>query len=255
MRIGCCCDITEAEIAHAAGFDFIECKVVSLLPETNDEAVAGVMAQHCASPLPTAAFNVFLPRDLKIVGPDVDSTRIARYVDTALSRVQQLGAEVVVFGSGAARAIPDGFSAQEAHAQTIRFLQRVAGAAEQHDLTVVIEPLNRQESNTILSVAEGVELAKAVNRPSIQLLADFYHMDEEQEPLAHLTDYGAWLKHIHVADTGRGAPGTGEYPYAEFAERLQQAGYTGMISIECRWRDFAAEARPAVEFLRKAFNG
>jgi sugar phosphate isomerase/epimerase len=172
-------------------------------------------------------------------------------VDSALARVHQIGGEVVVFGSGAARAIPDGFALREARRQTIRFLHRVADAAERHGVTVVIEPLNRKESNTILSVAEGVNLAAEVNRPSIKVLADFYHMDEEFEPLTHLTQYSDWLKHIHVADSGRGAPGSGQYPYTEFAERLHRAGYDGMVSIECRWRDFATEARPALEFLRQ----
>jgi sugar phosphate isomerase/epimerase len=136
----------------------------------------------------------------------------------------------------------------------VSFLQRVAEAADRNQITVVIEPLNSKESNTILSVAEGVELARLVDRPSIKVLADFYHMDEEQEPLAHLTDYSEWIKHVHVADSGRGAPGSGQYPYAEFAQRLQRAGYNGMVSVECRWDDFTTQARPAVEFLRRTLQ-
>lgn len=251
MQIGCCGNIEDAPIAYAAGYDFIECKVTSLLPEECDRTVADIIAQHQASPIPVAAFNVFLPRDLKIVGPIVDMPRIERYVDNALARVHAIGAKIVVFGSGAARDIPENFARSEAQRQTVSFLQRVATTAEQYGITVVIEPLNRKESNTILSVAEGVELARAVNRPSIRVLADFYHMDEEQETLAHLTTYGEWLKHIHVADSGRGAPGTGEYPYREFAERLRTIGYEDRVSVECRWQDFAAEARPAQEFLRR----
>ena len=254
MQIGCCCTIEDAPIAKAAGFDFIECKVTSLLPEESDAAVADIIAQHKASPIPVAAFNVFLPGDLKIVGPTVELPRIERYVDNALARVHAIGAKVIVFGSGAARDIPEGFARSEAQRQTVSFLQRVATTAEQYGITVVIEPLNSKESNTILSVAEGVELAREVNRPSIRVLADFYHMDEENEPLAHLTTYSEWLKHIHVADSGRGAPGTGEYPYAEFADRLRTIGYEGMVSIECRWKDFASEARPAQEFLRRTLK-
>lgn len=251
MRIGCCCNIEDAPIAHAAGFDFIECKVVSLLPEETGDAIAALIDQYKASPVPVAAFNVFLPREMKIVGAEVDTPRLIRYVENALERVKEIGAETVVFGSGAARNIPDGFSVAEAREQTIAFLHHVADAADRNAITVVIEPLNRKESNTILSVAEGVELARAVNRPSIQVLADFYHMDEEGEPLAHITEYAGWLKHIHVADTERLAPGTGAYPYSEFAARLHQANYSGMVSIECRWRDFEAEARPAMGFLRR----
>ena len=85
------------------------------------------------------------------------------------------------------------------------------------------------------------------------MLADFYHMDEEQESLDHLMQYKEWLAHIHVADTDRRAPGTGAYPYATFVDKLAQAGYDGMVSIECRWEDFAAETGPACAFLQQVF--
>ena len=106
----------------------------------------------------------------------------------------------------------------------------------------------------INSVAEGVEFAKAVNRPSIRVLADFYHMDEENEPLETLLDNRDWLAHIHVADTGRLAPGTGVYPYARFVDLLRHADYDGMVSVECSWKDFVVEAKSAVEFLRSVFG-
>jgi sugar phosphate isomerase/epimerase len=254
MRIGCCCNIEDASIAYAAGFDFIECKVTSLLPEESGDAVSTILAQHKAAPVLVAAFNVFLPGAMKIVGPTVDAARIGRYVDNALARVQEIGSEIIVFGSGVARAIPDGFPAEEARKQIIAFLHRVADAAEGTGITVVIEPLNRKESNVIHTVAEGAALAEAVSRFDIQVLADFYHMDEEQEPLAHILDYQRWVKHIHVADTGRRAPGLGHYPYAEFADILRQSGYEGMVSIECRWENFQAEAAPALEFLRQTLT-
>jgi sugar phosphate isomerase/epimerase len=254
MRIGCCCNIEDAPIAHAAGFDFIECKVTSLSPEENGDAVSAILAQHKSAPLPVSAFNVFLPGNLKIVGPEVDSTRMSRYLDNALARVYDIGGEIVVFGSGVARAIPVGFPAEEAQKQIIDFLHQVADRAEKTGVTVVIEPLNRKESNVIHTVADGVKIARKVNRPNIQVLADFYHMDEEAEPLAHLLEYAEWIKHIHVADTGRLAPGLGEYPYAQFAGYLRQTGYDGMVSIECRWHDFQAEAGPALEFLRRTLG-
>ena len=123
------------------------------------------------------------------------------------------------------------------------------------DVTIAIEPLNRNESNIINSVAEAADIARQVDRPSIRVLADFYHMNEEREPLSRLSDYGAWLAHVHVADSSRLAPGTGDYPYPAFVSELRRAGYAGAVSIECRWQDFASEAGPSVQFLRRAFGG
>lgn len=254
MRFGCCCSIEQAEVAHAAGFDYIECTVVSLLPEATEPMFAPVLEKYQAAPVPVAACNVFLPGDLKVVGPDVEWPRVEHYVRTALRRVRLVGANLVVFGSGKARMVPEDFARADAEAQLVDFLQLVGDVAQAHAMTVVIEPLNRKESNILNSVAEGVALAERVNRPAIRVLADFYHMDEEQEDLRALLDYKDWLAHIHVADTGRRAPGTGSYPYAQFVELLDQAGYDGMVSIECRWEEFAAEAGPACRFLHQVFG-
>jgi sugar phosphate isomerase/epimerase len=254
MQFGCCCPVEQSKEARAAGFDFIECTVVSLQPEADEATFAPILARYQAAALPARAFNVFLPRDLKVVGPEVDWKRVEAYVERALQRVRLIGGQVVVFGSGGARSIPDGFARNEAEEQIVRFLRMTSDRAEALDIVIAIEPLNRRESNVINSVAEGVEFARRANRPAIRVLADFYHMDEEGEPLSELEAHGQWLAHIHVADSDRLAPGSGNYPYADFVRRLKGIGYgfaaNQMVSVECRWRDFAAEAPAAVRFLR-----
>jgi sugar phosphate isomerase/epimerase len=255
MQIGCCGAVERGPVAQAAGFDYLEGPLVSLLGDEDEAAFAPVLAAYRASPLPVRAFNIFLPRDLKVVGPEIDRERLQRYIRVTLARAQTIGARLIVFGSGAARQVPEQFPRDQAIAQLVQFLRSVAEVAAATGITIAIEPLNRKESNIINNVAEGVELARQVDRAEIQVLADFYHMDEEAEPLEHIVKYKDWLAHIHVADTGRLAPGTGQYPYETFAAHLAQAGYEGMVSVECRWNDFAAEAGPAVQFLRRVLNG
>jgi len=254
MQFGCCASIDQAQAVHDAGFDYLEAGVTSLLPDQEEDAFAPVLAKYQASPVAVQAFNLFLPRDLKIVGPEVDEERMKIYAKRAIARIEQIGATTAVIGSGGSRSVPEDFSRDETSQQIVHFLNIVADEADNSSVTIAIEPLNRKESNIINSVAEGVEFAKQVNRPSIRVLADFYHMDEENEPLDTILDNKDWLAHIHVADTGRGAPGTGHYPYAEFVRLIHEAGYDGMVSIECRWQDFEAEAGQSAAFLREAFG-
>lgn len=254
MQFGCCAPMDQASAVQAAGFDYLEAGVTSLIPDQDDAAFASVLAQYRSVHIPVQSFNLFLPRDLKIVGTEVDMARIERYVKRAIDRIEQIGATMAVIGSGGSRNVPDGFSRDSATQQIVDFLSIVADAADRTSVTIAIEPLNRKESNIINSVAEGVVFAKAVDRPSIRVLADFYHMDEENEPLETLIENKDWLAHIHVADSGRLAPGTGVYPYARFVDLLHQVGYDGMVSVECRWNDFATEAEPCVEFLRRVFG-
>ncbi|MDC3416036.1 sugar phosphate isomerase/epimerase family protein [Aquibacillus salsiterrae] len=253
MRFGVCADINRASEIYKAGYDFIECTVISLVPD-DDRQFSELFHQYKESPVPIEACNVFLPGNLKIVGDSVDEDSIRTYLEKALPRVKKIGADTVVFGSGGARTLPIGFERSRGEEQIVQFLNLVADYADDLELTVVIEPLNRKESNIINSVTEGLEFVNKVNRPSIKLLADFYHMDEENESLVNIVVSKEHIRHIHVADTGRLAPGTGHYPYEQFVNTLSTANYDGRISIECSWDDFERESVAALQYLRDTFS-
>lgn len=253
MRYGVCTTIDNVDVVKQAEYDFIECTVVSLLPEKEGDHVRDMMRQYSESPLPVEAFNVFLPRDLKVVGDAVDEDRIKRYLETALERVKTIGAETVVFGSGGARTLPEGFSRERGEAQILQFLDWVADYADDLGITIVIEPLNTKESNIITSVPEAVQYVKKVNRKSIRALADFYHMYAENEPLENIVVHQPYIEHIHISDSRR-APGMGDYPYDTFVDCIRRAGYDGRMSIECKWHDFQTEVTEARHFLREKFD-
>ncbi|RME63297.1 MAG: sugar phosphate isomerase/epimerase, partial [Caldilineae bacterium] len=200
MQFGVCTGIENAGAAANAGFDFVECTVRSLRPE--EDEFGPIQAQYAAAPLPTPVFNVFVPGTIKLTGPQVEWPTVQDYVERSLARVAAVGGRQVVFGSGGARRVPEGFPRAEAEEQLVRFLRLTGDAAAAHGITIVIEPLNRRESNIINSVPEGVELAKRADHPNIQVLADLYHMMMDGEPLENVVTCGAWLKHIHVADSG-----------------------------------------------------
>ena len=73
-----------------------------------------------------------------------------------------------------------------------------------------------------------------MNRPEIRVLADFFHMDEENKPLETLREHCDWVVHIHLADTGRRNPGTGSYPYDRFFGLLKEIGYAGICRPSAR---------------------
>lgn len=251
LQFGICTGIENAVIARSAGFDFIEPTVRSL---HGGKDFTSVQAAHAAASIPTPTFNVFVPGELKITGPVMDMAKLQEYVAESMRRVKDVGGELVVFGSGGARNIPDGFSRETAWQQLIDFLRMAADECDRNGVTIAIEPLNRKESNVINSVAEGVALAKAVDRAAIRVLADLYHMEEDAEPTDTVVAHAPWLTHIHVADSGRLAPGTGSYPYAAFFGYLKSTGYSGRISVECRWQDFESEAAGAVAYLHKMWE-
>lgn len=252
MKFGVCTSIDNAETARAAGFDFVEPTVRSLCPQEPD--FDAIRAPFDSAPLPTPVFNVFVPAEIRLTGPEVNWAQVEGYLETAIGRVAAVGGKAIVFGSGGARRVPDGFPQNKAEDQLVRFLRVAGDVAVRSDVTIVIEPLNVRESNSINSVAAGMELAQRADHTQVRLLADLYHMMMDSEPLENITTCAQWLEHIHVADTDRGAPGTGSYPYEELFRRLHESGYKRRISVECRWDDFAAQAAESLTFLQHMWD-
>jgi sugar phosphate isomerase/epimerase len=249
-KIGWCMGIGQAGLLAEKGFDYIECPLSSL-PLEDDKALADILPSFINSPLKVRAMNLFFPPGMMVVGPQADRERIRRYVRKAGEIANQIGVEIAVLGSGRARMIPEDWERPRAEAQMLECLGMVAEEWLGLGLTLAVEPLNRKESNMINSVAEAVLLAKQIDSPIVRVLADFYHMDEEDEPLETIAEHRDWIAHIHIADTGRLAPGTGAYPYDRFIEVLKEINYAGMISAECRLSGTNEELEASYEFMKE----
>jgi sugar phosphate isomerase/epimerase len=176
-----------------------------------------------------------------------------KYAQTAIKRAGISGIEAMVFGSGGARRIPDGFSRGEAQEQFIEFAKSIAPFASAAGVVVVIEPLNKAETNFINSLAEGAQIVEAVGEDSIKLLADIYHMLREDEDPGEIVKYGTMLRHAHIAEKeNRTPPGVQGDDFRPFFEAFKAAGYAGPIAIECRWgEEYDAQAKRAVELIRE----
>jgi D-psicose/D-tagatose/L-ribulose 3-epimerase len=255
VPVGYCGGLASAGAAKAAGFDYIELgttEVAAMAGADFERAVAAVSRIG----LPTPVSNLFLPGGLKVTGPSVDPDQQLAYVGTAFDRMQRLGTTVIVFGSGGARRVPDGFSHDEAFAQLVEFGKRIAPEARGRGITVAIEPLRQQECNIINTAGEGLRLVKAIDHPNFQLMIDFYHLASEREDPAIVIEAREHIRHLHMANPlGRVFPKVwSEFDYGPFFANLRAIGYAGRISVEASTKDLAGDAPNAIALLRRAFQ-
>ena len=255
VQVGLCTPLRNIEAAKAAGFDYLELgtsEIAGLSDADFEKASADI--KQLGVPIP--ATNLFLPATLKVTGPDIDREQQMAYVRKAFGRLSRLGTQIVVFGSGGARRVPDGFAKDEAFKQLVDFGRRAATEARSHGITIAVEPLRREETNIINSAAEGLELVETIADPNFQLMIDFYHLASEHEDPAIVLRANQHIRHLHMANPqGRVYPAEWEeFDYAPFFANLKKIGYDKRISIEGTAKDFPREAPRAIALLRHAFE-
>jgi sugar phosphate isomerase/epimerase len=243
-------------VAKAAGLDFLEVNVQELLvPDQPATAFQSNLTAMQGTAFPILTANCFLPGHLKCVGPDTDLERILLYAETAFERAARVGIEIIVFGSGASREIPEDFEKGKAEEQFVTLLKALGPRAHNHGVVIAVEHLRSAECNFINSLAEGAALVDRVAHPNIRLLADLFHLRCENQSPSDIEKAGPLLAHVHVAEfKDRRAPGTSKEDLIPYLEALKNTGYTGRIAFECAWEDYDAEVDPATSYFRKQLN-
>ena len=170
--------------------------------------------------------------------------------------MSRLGVRLIVFGSGGARQVPEGFSKKEAFDQLIDFGKRAGPEARSKAITIAIEPQRREECNIINSTAEALAWVEAVNHPNVQLMIDYYHFSVEKEDPAIIWKVKDHLRHLHMANpNNRVMPlKLDEYDYAPFFVALRQIGYHDLIGLEASSKDLQVDGPQSVALLRRALQ-
>lgn len=116
-------------------------------------------------------------------------------------------------------------------------LSQAAEIAEKQDFTLLVEPLNTHVDHDgyfLDSSHEAAEIIRSINRPSLKLLYDVYHMQiMEGNIIANITEKIDIIGHFHSAGVpGRGEIISGELNYAEVLRAIDGLGYKGAFGLE-----------------------
>ena len=262
MKIGyLISDLDQLEDVAAWGYDYAEASPGLLDPDLMDpgapigEAAQKALARLRSAPMPVASLCGFIPapeeNGLMVVGPHVDPGRLRAYVTRVFDLMQRAGIEVIGYGSGSSRWVPDGFPRDRALEQVRDFLRMCDDLGGPRSVRVALEPYNRDDANLLNTVPEALELVREVDRPNSQLMADFVHMKLNDEPFDELVPAGPHLIHTHIGEPGRNCPLTTPEEHAVFLQTLRDAGYEGRVTQTGELPAYAAPAAAAAA-LKKA---
>jgi sugar phosphate isomerase/epimerase len=236
--------------AAAAGFDAVELVIPSA--DRIDPNELGEILTGCGLGLAAVSSGGgYLVHKLHLTCTDESLRRRAvNYINAVVDLAGPFGAVVII---GVMKGyLEAGVDRVTALGRLRDGLERIAPRAEKYGISLVLEPLNRYESNFINRLDEGVELIDSLGLDNIKLLADLFHMNIEEASVAGaLREAGAHVGHVHFADSNRCPPGSGHTDFANVAKALQEIGYDGYLSVEVLpYPSAAAAAAQALRVMR-----
>lgn len=201
------------------------------------------------------AVNLFIPGELKVVGPTVDEVAILAYTEKVFQRCKTANVKMITWGSGGSRRLPDGFDPIKAKDQFINIARKISTQAAQYDVVLALENLNSTETNFITTLHEAIEVVSKVDHLNFRLCADIYHMMKENEDPSIIQKGKGYIIHCEIAEKEkRTPPGTSGDDFRPYLKELMKIKYKGKITLECRWENLTIQAPLAFQEIERQID-
>ena len=141
-----------------------------------------------------------------------------------------------------------------ANGRIVECLQEVSATAEAKGVEFVLEPVNHLMVGFNNSVAEVLDIVKAVGSPALKPMVDTVHMNIEEKSLTQpIYDCGAELRHVHLCESHGAFFGSGRVDFPAVLQALANVGYDGFGSVKVYRKATTEEAiRTSVAVLEQS---
>jgi len=212
--------------ASEAGLDFVE--IPLLRPESMDVAGTRELLDRygigctCSLGLPEAAHLPF--------APDAAETFLQEAVDvTAALGSDALSGAIYTHLGTLTRKPPT----EDELANVARVIKSVARYAAEQDVSLGIEAINRYETYLINIASQAQEMLNRIDEANVFIHLDTYHMNIEEKGFYDpIVATGPRMRYIHLSESDRGTPGTGNVHWDDVFRGLKAVEYDGRLVME-----------------------
>lgn len=152
--------------------------------------------------------------------------------------------------------VPAGTTLEAYQERFASYMPELIAYAEQRQVELVLEGINRYENNFLRSTREVLDFIKPFGSPNLKILLDTYHMNIEDPDLVDAI-YQAMGKvgYFHCSDSNRKVPGFGHIDFYAMVRALIRTGYTGYLTVEALpFPDPETAALESSGFLKHIMN-
>ena len=218
------------EEVRAIGFDAVEFPLFEI-----DVPKYAAWSKHFQNAgLETTAVMVCGP-EANLISSDPSVRRNAiDYLKVGLDCAQASGSKILAGPLHSAIGVFSGAAPTEDEWKWgVEGMREVAEYADQCDVTLTLEALNRFECYFLNTAADGARFCRDVNHPRCKMMYDTFHSHIEEkstpEAIRALKDC---LGHVHISENDRSTPGQGNVRWDETFDTLHEIGYDGLMVVE-----------------------
>lgn len=166
-----------------------------------------------------------------------------------------LGASTVLYVAGWRMF---GVSQGDAWKYSLDSLIQIGEHAKEKGVTICVEPTS-SDSNLIETADDALLLMEQSGLPNVKVMFDTFHVLYRNEvPSDYIYTMGEHLKHIHLSDYDRLAPGQGGMDFYPVMQALKDIGYDGYVTMEVGFNARSAHpdsiAKAALDHLKAIEN-
>jgi D-psicose/D-tagatose/L-ribulose 3-epimerase len=212
--------------AAEAGLDFVE--IPLLRPESMDITATRALLDRygigctCSLGLPKAAH---LPS-----APEKAQSFLESAVDVAAGLEAPVLCGVLYAHLGTLTGRPP---EQEELEDVARVLKNVARYAAERGVSLGVEAVNRYETYLINLAEQANAMLDRVGEPNVFVHLDTYHMNIEEKGFYEpIVATGPRMHYIHLSESDRGTPGTGNVHWDEVFRGLEAIDFDGYLVME-----------------------
>jgi len=239
--------------ASTMGFDAVE-----VFPRSADEIDAAELKKALTTHgIKLAAMGTgagAVVQKLTLTHPDEGTRRRALdYIKAIIDLAGGFGAPAIIGSMQGNAASPE--DREQAMTWLAEALEQLGPRALAAGAPLLIEPLNRYESNLLNRVDLTATWLRGLKTRNIKILADLFHMNIEEASMGDaIRSASELVGHVHFADSNRLAMGMGHSDVGGVVKALADVKYQGYASAEVFPQpDSAAAARQTLKMFRECF--
>lgn len=254
VKLGCCTAINGLTAVKKAGFDFVDLPGAELsrLSFYDVECLADRLWQMR---LPCIGIHAAVPPDIRLCGRGSNEKKVMEYAQALCAKLNRLNIRFLGIGSPLSRSLFDEDSRDMAKAQLCSSIRIFA--EELPNAFVLLESLNKKETNFINTMSEAYEMISLINLENTGLVCDLYHMAKSGETTAAFTaQISRSIRYLHIADPNRRRFPEESSPASLFKllKDVEDRTGCGYLSIEAISSCMEKDAATGYRTMQKIFH-